>query len=147
MMSMKIVNLYLLCFLFLPFAIAETESSVEIYVKGVRYHSIEEYRYSKTQKQSGLAKSVQPSKPREIVVKPNASTGTKQWEVIGYEHAIGRVMADFTQNWDNPHPKFNISSQDVENRLKALLDGRREPVLIVSGDKKLRVMSFKEGMK
>ena len=61
---------------------------------------------------------------------------------ISLEYAIGRVMADFDQNWENPVPGFTISTAQLEDRLRALAADRKEPVLLILGPQKLRVAAY-----
>ncbi|MBI4309723.1 MAG: hypothetical protein HY591_05280 [Candidatus Omnitrophica bacterium] len=65
-------------------------------------------------------------------------------QAISYEHALKRVAVDFKQDWDNPMPKFTIDPYELGDRLGALVDGRKEPVLVISDSKKLRVMALKD---
>ena len=101
---------------------------VEIYVNGVWYESIEAYKASAI---VSLRKT------------PLLTSQTRQaLDNISLEYAIGRVMADFDQNWENPVPKFTISTAELEDRLRALVADRPEPVLLIAGPQKLRVAAY-----
>ncbi len=101
---------------------------VEIYVNGQRYESIEAY------------------KARAIVSlrkTPLLTPQTRQaLDDISLEYAIDRVMTDFDQNWENPVPQFTISTAQLEERLRALVADRPEPVLLIAGPRKLRVAAY-----
>ena len=146
-----------------PGALAWSNQPVEVYIKGVRYESIEAYRFSKTKAKSiqgpasmeddqllraktrelGLAYNARNVKT--IALKPITSISpqtAQQWQTLGYEHGVGRVIIDFKQNWDNPVPKFTVSFDELEGRLRALAADRPEPVLLISNSNKLRVMAL-----
>jgi len=104
---------------------------IEIYADGARYGSIEAYKASaivslrETPPLAGLT----PQTRRAL-------------DDISLEYAIGRVMADFDQNWENPVPKFTISTAQLEDRLRALVADHRQPVLLIAGPQKLRVAAY-----
>jgi len=155
---MKSVNLFCL-FMLLP--VLAWAKPVEIFISGVEYPSLEAYKASKAElkniqgvasaadedflraKAKELGIDFDPKKVRTIAFNPPISVRTaEQLHAVSYEGGVGRVKADFEQNWDNPMPKFTISSGELEDRLKAVAGDRTEPVLIVSDANKLRVMAL-----
>ena len=127
-----------ICFLLFMSTAPCAASEIEIFINGVRYPSIEAYRASKEPKAQEKVVRIDPIKGETIT-----EAAAKQWRLVGVEHAVGRVMVDFTQNWNDPLPKFKIEPRELEDRIKSLVDGRKAPVLIVSQDHKLRVMELK----
>ncbi len=109
---------------------------VEIIVRGVRYDSIQDYKTN-----ADKAKSV---KSQIIDLKPGEEKAIKQLQVAGYEHGMNTVMTDFTQNWDDPMPKFMLKRDELAERMRALAGDRTEPVLVIAEPKKLRVMALKD---
>lgn len=104
------------------------DKPIEIYVNGTRYESIEAYKASAI-----------VSLRETPLLTPQTRHALDH---ISLEYAIGRVMADFDQNWDNPVPKFTISTAQLEERLRALVADRTEPVLLILGPQKLRVAAY-----
>ena len=120
-------------FLFCAAAPARADGSVEIIVNGVRYQSIDAY---KALKKGGPHTIVLPQKP---AVDPETS---RALDTISLEHGIGRVMADFNQNWDDPMPKFTISPTELEDHIRSLVEGRKGPVLLIAEPGKLKVAVY-----
>ena len=108
---------------------------IEVYVNGARYDSVEDYKALRKSPQDDVAKV----KARTIVLAPDVS---RALDKISVEPAIGRVMADFKQNWDDPAPKFTISTAELEDRIRALVADRKEPVLLISQPQKLTVAAY-----
>lgn len=104
---------------------------VEIYVNGVRYESIDAYK-------AHTMVSLRKTPPLAGLTPQTRHT----LDNISLEYAIGRVMADFDQNWENPVPKFTISAAQLEERLRALVADRPEPILLILGPQKLRVAAY-----
>ncbi len=107
-------------------------SSIDVFINGVHYPSIEAYHRSQVQGQI-------KDKDHPLISTQTAG----QLKSVGIEQGVGKVIVDFTQDWQNPMPKFVIAPHELEEHIKALVDGRKEPVLIVTGDNKLRVMGLK----
>ncbi len=124
---MRLTTVFL-CF-FLAAGLVQAAQPVEIYANGTRYDSMEAYK--------ALKKSPQDDVASETKV-PAALEG------ISLEQAIGRVMADFKQNWDDPTPKFTISTLELEDRIRALAADRKEPVLLISKPQKLTVAAYED---
>ena len=133
---------------------------VEILINGVEYPSIEAYKASKAQvrniqgpasaqdedflraKSKELGLDFDPKKVKTVTLKPEISPKVAaELKAVSYEGGVGQVKADFEQDWDNPMPKFTIDPYELGDRLGALVDSRKEPVLIISDSKKLRVMA------
>jgi hypothetical protein len=160
MIFMKIVNALWVLLLWVPLAWASPNPSVEIIIGGVHYASLQDYKDSlkHPQRFKGAASKedeaflrtetkrlgigFDPKKVRTINLAPISQQTINRLESISYEHGVGRVMTDFQQNWDNPVPKFVIKDKDLEQRLEALADGRKEPVLIVSQAHKVRIVAL-----
>ncbi len=107
------------------------DKPVEIYANGARYESIDSYK----------ARTIVSL--RETPPLAGLTPQTRHaLDNISLEYAIGRVMADFDQNWENPVPKFTISAAQLEDRLRALVADRSEPVLLIAGPQKLRVAAY-----
>ncbi len=110
---------------------------IEIYVNGARYESVDDYKAHTDYKAHAIVSL------RETPPLAGLTPQTRHaLDNISLEYAIGRVMADFGQNWENPVPKFTISAVQLEDRLRALVADRPEPVLLISGPKKLRVAAY-----
>ncbi len=107
------------------------DKPIEIYANGARYESIDAYK----------AHTIVPLRKTPPLAGLTPQT-RHALDGISLEYAIGRVMADFDQNWENPVPKFTISSAQLEDRLRALVADRPEPVLLISGPQKLRVAAY-----
>ena len=140
-------------------------SPVEILIGGKAYSSLQEYRASKIKKsiiiqgpvsdqdeQLQRAQSAQlgiaydPKKVKTISIVSKAEQLAKdKLKAGGIESKIGRVTADFEQNWDHPSPKFTITTKELEGRLKAELGGRSEPIILLSDYNKLRIMALEYG--
>ena len=119
--------------------------AIEIVVNGTSYTSIEAYKASKNGLPKAELKPYKPATAKTIELTPPApisKSTAKTWKTIGYENSVKRVVADFEQNWDNPMPKFRIASDELEDRFKALLDGRTQPLMVVSEANKLRIMEL-----
>ncbi len=107
------------------------DKPIEIYVNGARYGSIEAYK----------ARAIVSL--RETPPLAGLTPQTRHaLDDISLEYAIGRVMADFDQNWEDPVPKFTISTAQLEDRLRALVADRPELVLLIAGPQKLRVAAY-----
>lgn len=134
---MKSVNLLSILSVFvlglsLLASVVLARTPVEIFINGVHYESIEAYRAgAKTEKETDNPK-----------VK-STNNDISKWDSIGYEHGMRMVLSDFRQDWDNPIPKFEVTAEDLEERIRALVEDRREPVLFISDSNKLRVMALK----
>ncbi len=98
---------------------------VEIYVNGQRYESVDDYKAH-----SPVQTSFLTPQTRQAL------------DDISLEYTIGRVMTDFNQNWENPVAQFTISTAQLEERLRALVADRPEPVLLIAGPRKLRVAAY-----
>ncbi len=106
-------------------AILWADKPIEVYANGQRYGSVDDYKAHTPVQTSFLTLQTRHA-----------------LDNISLEYAIGRVMADFDQNWENPVPKFTISAAQLEDRLRALVADRSEPVLLIAGPQKLRVAAY-----
>jgi hypothetical protein len=161
MTFMNTVNV-LLYLLLVPSALAWGAAPPEIYINGIRYASIQDYKAAQSRahqikgfaspddeeflraksKERGIHFDPKQVKTITLTPAPISPETAAKLERAGYEHGVSHVMTDFSQNWDNPVPKFTITSEEVEGRLRALVGDRREPVMIVSGNRKLRVIAL-----
>ena len=130
----------LFCLLFLWPALVWARTPVEVVINGTDYPSFEAYQAAK--EHSRNAQKPDPAGHEKAAVPVAEAIGIKRLQAAGYEHGVKRVMTDFKQNWDNPAPKWIISPSELEERLGALVDGRKEPVLVVSESNKLRVTAL-----
>ncbi len=124
---MRCFVVFLFFYLGVP-GILWADKPIEIYANGARYESIDAYK----------AHTIVPLRKTSLLTPQTRHA----LDGISLEYAIGRVMADFDQNWENPVPKFTISSAQLEDRLRALVADRPEPVLLISGPQKLRVAAY-----
>jgi hypothetical protein len=104
---------------------------IEIYVNGARYESVDDYK-------AHAIVSLRETPPLAGLTPQTRHA----LDNISLEYAIGRVMADFDQNWEDPVPKFTISAAQLEDCLRALVADRPEPVLLILGPQKLRVAAY-----
>lgn len=139
---MKIVNLLWV----LPVVLLGGRISaapIEVIVNGVSYDSLEAYRTSKIGPlKAKPAAAVMGPAPETKPSTPISGPTADKLDKIGYEKGVTKVIVDFRQDWNNPVPKFYVTNKDLEERLKALIEGREEPVMVVSGARKLRVMEL-----
>lgn len=115
---------------------------IEVIVGGKSYYSVDSYKATQRNKvtpQEAVSPEVVPEKADPMTIK-----AMKELSSISSEDSVGRVRADFDQNWDNPSPKFKIASEELQQRLESIADDRKEPVLVVSENGKLRVMLLDE---
>lgn len=115
---------------------------IEVIVGGKSYYSVDSYKATQRNKvtpQEAVSPEVVPEKSDPMTIK-----AMKELSSISSEDSVGRVRADFDQNWDNPSPKFKIASEELQQRLESIADDRKEPVLVVSENGKLRVMLLDE---
>ena len=122
--------------LFLIVSIVQAKE-IEVIVGGKSYYSVDSYKAAKR----GV---VSPQEALPEKWDPQTEKAFKALKSVSSEDSVGHVKADFDQNWDNPSPKFNITSEELEQRLEAVADNRKEPVLVVSDNGKLRVMLLDE---
>ncbi len=115
-------------------------NDIEVIIGGKSYDSMALYRAAK--RDPAPSKEAMPEK-----LDPQTEKAVKELKSVSSEQSVGRVKADFDQNWDNPTPKFKIEAAELEQRLEALADNRKEPVLVVSENGKLRVMLLDESKK
>ena len=115
-------------------------TDIEVIIAGKSYDSIDSYRASK--------RDPTPSqKPSPEVLDKKTEQAINQLTSVSSEQSVAVVKSDFDQNWDDPTPKFTIESQELEKRLEAIADNRKEPILVVSDNGKLRVMLMNENKK
>ncbi len=166
MVFMTIVNG--LCFWLLLPSAGLLAGPVEVVVNGDRYPSLQAYQESKkyskhiilgaeagseadSLKAEALRLGVMydPLKIKTItLVSTGEALAIQRLVDLGVEKPMGQVVTDFHQNWDQATPNFTLAPEELEARLKSLVEGRKEPVLLMSGPNKLRVMSLKhEGSK
>jgi len=148
----------------LPAALAWGDAGgkpIEILANGVAYPSMEAYKKAHSQatsiqgsasaedeeflraKTKELGVEFDPQKVKTITVTP-AAKARQQLQAVSYESGVGRAETGFKKEWDDPMPKFTISSGELEDRLKAVAGDRKEPVLMVADSNKLRVMALGE---
>jgi hypothetical protein len=169
---MKSVNAFcLVCLLLTP---ALAWSKPEVIIGGVQYSSIEDYKragkakgmprgaVAVSQEEQQLraqteelgitfdpkqVKTVTVMKEHTIELKPEEQKAVKLLHSASYEQGLNSVKTDFSQNWNDPVPKFNLKAQDLADQMHALAGDRSEPVLIIAEPHKLRVMALKEAVK
>lgn len=110
---------------------------IEVIIGGKSYYSMEAYKATREQ-----VKHIEKQEPERI--DPLTQRAYDQLSYVSSEDNVSRVKSDFAQNWDNPSPKFTIDSSELVQRLEAVADNRKEPVLVVSENGKLRVMLLNE---
>ena len=107
-------------------AIVWAKTPVEVISGGVRYSSFEAYASQRSR------------------LLQEEEAGKKQLRAVSYEQGVNKVAVDFNQDLDKRDAQLPVPTSELENRLGALADGRKEPVLVVSDPKKLRVMSLEK---
>ena len=127
--------LFFMTFLIITMARA---NNIEVIIGGKSFDSIDAYRAAK--RGTSSAKASTPQK-----LDPDNEKAFNELKFVSSEDNVSRVKADFAQNWDNPTPKFKIEEKELEQHLEAIADNRKEPVLVVSENGKLRVMLLDEG--
>lgn len=110
---------------------------IEVVIGGKSYYSMKDYRAA----QRGL---VAAQTPQSEKIDPVTEQAVNELKSVSLEQGISRVRTDFDQNWDNPTPKFHVEEENLEKQLEAVADNRKEPVLVVSENGKLRVMLLEE---
>lgn len=132
---------------------AQAEKPIEVVAGGVSYTSMEEYRNARTAKiaHKRIFKAKDKVKPLKHLIKPadpkSAITPeiSKRLRLMGYENGLNKVQIDFKQNWNQPGVRFIIPRDELEDRLKAVGEGRKEPLLFIADGKTVRVMALEHG--
>jgi hypothetical protein len=126
---------------FIIFLVAFSElieaKDIEVIIGGKSYYSMDAYKATR-------GKVKQAELPKLEKIDPLTQRAYEELNYVSSEDNVSRVKSDFSQNWDNPSPKFTIDSSELVQRLEAVADDRKEPVLVVSEKGKLRVMLLNE---
>jgi len=145
-------------------------NDVEIYAGGNRYDSIKSYKIirdaeAKKEEKAATIKEeiklspeqasqlqveakiqgveVDPQKIKTIAIKPQLSEETAdKLAAISANGDLPNVVADFEQGWDNPQPHNTVSADQLGEKIRAAVGDRKEPVLLISDPKKMRIMAL-----
>ena len=124
------MNIIFLILLSLFLNVRLSQGAVEIYSAGKHFDSLEAYK--------GTG-SISPQTQQEAVILDPGQQGLNK---ISYNNGVHHVVVNFKQNWNNPKPRFIIGADELEYTIAEIMKNQREPTLLISDPKKLRIMSY-----
>ncbi len=135
----------------------EAGKPVEIFVAGERYETLEAYKAAVFQKKrdalkqqqelAGDAKAlgvdIDPKKIKTITIKPaiSAQTATKL-QLASADNGLQKLLVDFKQNSKKPNLQKFVSPQELEDKIRETVSSTKNPVLLISEQGKMRIMTL-----
>jgi hypothetical protein len=137
----KIMMAFLFVFLASP---CWGDNNIEIYSGGKRYGSLKDYKAQENSEQG----TVKPSRPmtreglRPMKTIVLSKKTREEINKIRTDGQTAKTIAEFNRSLKvSPHAKL-VNSIDLEGKIRESVKGHKEPILLISDPKKIRIMYF-----